>query len=89
MVEPLAAIRSSERAKERSEDEAGNTLSSAPESIKKCRPEFLSKMDIVEGRREEEDDDEDEPTVAIDGRLDRFPAAAGSGSACDTAKTCS
>ena len=88
MVEPLAATRSRDRAKERSEDEAGYTLSSAPESIKKWRPEFLSKMDIVDGRREEEGD-EDEPTVATDGRLDRFPAGAGSDSSWRTAWTCS
>ena len=49
MVEPLAAMRSWEQAEERSEDETGKTLSSAPESIKKWRPEFLSKIDMVEG----------------------------------------
>ena len=41
-------MRSEERGLERSEEDAGNTLSSAPESIGKYFPEFLSKIEMVE-----------------------------------------
>ena len=49
IAEPLAAIKSDDRGEERSALVAGNTHSSAPESIRKCFPECNSKIDIVEG----------------------------------------
>ena len=36
--------------RERSRKEAGITLSSAPESMRKCFPEFLSELEMVEER---------------------------------------
>ena len=77
---PLAAIRPADRGEFLSKDVAGMTLSSAPESIRNCRPEFLSKIDI--------DDDDDEPAAFIDDRLWRFPtpASARSGSSSDNGK---
>ena len=48
MAMPLAAIRSDKRESKRSKVEAGKTLSSAPESIRKYRPERFSKLDMVE-----------------------------------------
>ena len=44
----LAAIRLEVRGSERSSVEAGKTLSSAPESMRKKRLEIRSKMEIVE-----------------------------------------
>ena len=75
MAEPLAAMRSVERDMERSEGEAGYTLSSAPESIKKYRPDRRSKTDmedrlvslvVLVGK----------PAAFIDDRPDRFPRPA-------------
>ena len=68
MADPLAAMRSVDRAAERSEDVAGYTLSSAPESMRKCCFELRSKIDMDEGLMSV-------PTVATDGRLARFPEA--------------
>ena len=48
---------------------AGKTLSSAPESIRKCRPKFRSKMARDDGLF-------DEPAVFIDNRPLRFPKPA-------------
>ena len=76
---------------ERSEGEAGYTLSSAPESIKKYRPDRRSKTDMEEGLvslvlvvlvgK---------PAAFIDNRLDRFPrpwpVAVGLGPASDTSE---
>ena len=41
-------MRSVVRGEDLSEEEVGNTLSSAPESIRKYFPEFLSKIEMVE-----------------------------------------
>ena len=48
ILELLAAIRLVDRGRERSKEDAGKTLSSAPESIREFFPEFLSKMEMVE-----------------------------------------
>ena len=68
MADPFAAMRSVDRAAEGSEDEEGYTLSSAPESMRKCCLELRSKIDNDEGLMSV-------PTFASDGRLARFPAA--------------
>ena len=64
IVEPLAAMRSVVRWRLRSLAVAGKTHSSAPESIRKERPEILSKIEMVPCRW---------PAEAIDGRPCRFP----------------
>ena len=71
-------MRSDERGRERSRVEAGKTLSSAPESMRKYFPDRFSKMDMVDVLRRE-------PAALIDDRPWRFPAAgAGLGHALGT-----
>ena len=73
MVEPLAATRLDVRGRARSASVAGKTLSSAPESIRKCRRELASKMEIDEEEDAEEGDGKGLPAAATSGRPVRFP----------------
>ena len=52
IFELLAAMRLEVRGQQRSVEEAGNTLSSAPESIRKYFPECLSKIEMVDEAEE-------------------------------------
>ena len=67
----LAAMRCDVCGRQRSAVEAGKMLSSAPESTRKCLPEYRSKMEMVE------DEYEGKPAVAIDDRPLRFPRTDG------------
>ena len=67
IADPLAAIKSDERGEERLELDAGNTHSSAPESMRKCFPECRSNIDIVDGMKIL-------PAAIIADRPWRFPA---------------
>ena len=87
----MAATRDEVQALDRSEGEAGKTLSSAPESIKKCFPECRSKMEIEDGE-EEDVVGKGEPAAATSNRPCRFPKPAvffGSVHALDNGQTCS
>ena len=75
MVDPLAATRLEVRGRARSEAEAGNTLSSAPESMRKWRLELTSKIEMEE---EEEEGVKGAPAAAISDRPGRFPEPASS-----------
>ena len=71
----------------RSAEDAGNTLSSAPESMRKWRLEKTSKMEMEDGEEEEE---KGLPAAAISDRAFRFPpqGASGRGGAWDIEVTC-
>ena len=71
MVEPLAATKLEVLGQARSAAEAGKTLSSAPESIRKWRRELDSKIEIEEEEGEEEG--KGTPAAATSGRPARFP----------------
>ena len=100
IVVPLAATRFEVRTQERSAGVAGKTLSSAPESIKKCLLKVNSKMEIEEGTAPEEEEEGEEdgvgngkPAAAISDRPWSFPEpkledAFGLGCALDTWTIC-
>ena len=67
--EPFAATRLDVLARVRSVEDAGNTLSSAPESMRKWRLEKTSKMEMEDGG----DEEKGLPAAATSDRPFRFP----------------